>query len=208
MHHTEELILAQLSAFFLQEGFEATGEGRQFNKNNASGSENIVISCVTAGEILYTEIHLGIRIHAVEQLVQPFLALPLDFRNQSHTLLVSQATLSQKPYLRHPIHSDTEATTALQDIRAFMQSTGFAFLAQVADLQALHQILNDKPTAPNPYFYNQVHYCFKGLAVAFLAQPTDFQRFASIYTTLLGSLHPMPHQLRRFELFIQQCLMG
>jgi hypothetical protein len=204
MHNWESLLFLELTDFFFKKGYDLIFPLRQFRKSRERGFENIILSCVEEPGLLVTDLSLGVRLHQVEHWVQSYLGMVIDFRTDSNTVLLSVSKLLEQPYLRYKAHSEAEVKQLAQTIRQLMLDKGFDLLEKFSDPKYLHSLLNQAPGLPCLYFHNQVHYCFKGVALAYLVHHPDMEGLVATYRKMLSQLSPPQTTLQKFELFISQ----
>jgi hypothetical protein len=199
----EDLLFLELADFFFRKNFDLHLAYKQFRKSDENGFQNAVFSCVQDDQVFTAEVHLGVRIHAVEQLVQPFLDLLLDFRGEANTLLIPAGKLTGQKYLRFKAADEKDVKIIVEQIKELMNTTGFDFLAKASQINTLHEWFNCPPTLPNFYFHNQIHYCFKALAVAKLTQTSHFKELLETYTLWLTQCNPTQNTSDKFNLFVR-----
>ncbi len=88
-------------------------------------------------------------------------------------------------YFRYKIHSDDELAQTCEQIEDFFMEKGFDFLKTSCALSTLDRLLNEHPSTPNLYVYNQTHRCYKGLIAARLNHNPHFDGLIDSYRHLL-----------------------
>lgn len=187
LHLQEKHIFKHLQPVFHFHGFEITPDRKQFRKESSLGFKNVHFTvCGNAHEPLI-KINLGLRINKVEDLVEQF--LPEQGVNSDDKLTVAASTGRFFQYNHYPTLFTNERN--LQDIyseiSSFMMQKGFRFLESMSKLKRIDEFLNKKPDFPIPFVPNQVHRCFKGIAIASILHRTDFDKLVTIYSRYLHS---------------------
>jgi len=175
----------QLEEFFQSYDFNLHLEYKQFRKATQNGFQNVIFSISETQKELWIEVNFGIRYEFIEQLVQQFLNNTRGKRASANTLVISFGKFQNLKYFRFKITEEDELYQVLEEIKNFFKNRGFKFLEEAACLQKIDDLLNDMPTKPCRYLYNQVHRCFKGIIAAKLTDNHSFTTITNIYRHFL-----------------------
>lgn len=175
----------QLEEFFQSYNFNLHLEHKQFRKATQNGFQNVIFSISETQKELWIEVNFGIRYEFIEQLVQQFLNNTRGKRASANTLVISFGKFQNLKYFRFKITEEDELYLVLEEIKSFFKNRGFKFLEEAACLQKIDDLLNDMPTKPCRYLYNQVHRCFKGIIAAKLTDNHSFTTITNIYRHFL-----------------------
>jgi hypothetical protein len=175
----------QLDIFFQSQGFGFLPDQKQYRKSTQNGFQNIIFSISEAQNVFWVEVNFGVRFEFVEQIAQQFLNNSFGYRPAANTLVISIGKYLEKKYFRYKISNEAEFDKVTQEIRKFFDEKGFAFLKTADSLIFIEETLNDSPTMPCRYVYNQVHRCFKGIVAAKISNNCNFITISNIYRHFL-----------------------
>jgi hypothetical protein len=175
----------QLEEFFQRHDFNLYLEHKQFRKATQNGFQNIIFSISETQKEFWVEVNFGIRYEFIEQLAQQFLNSARGNRSSGNTLVISFGKFQNLKYFRFRITDENEMHRISEEIKDFFMQRGFRFLEEVACLQKIDDLINDMPTKPCRYLYNQIHRCFKGVIAAKLTDNHSFTTITNIYRHFL-----------------------
>ncbi|MDF7818793.1 hypothetical protein P1X15_14350 [Runella sp. MFBS21] len=183
---TEAKLYYTLYDFFEAEGFQLLMQKKQFRKSTTTGFTNIIFSVSEYDDEAWVEVHIGCRNHQIEQMAQQFIpSLPIDFREDANTLIISTGRYNDVKYFRYKIQNDDDLKNTCDAIMDFMNLSGWTFFKSVTKVADIDRILNSQPHKPSKYLYNQEDRCFKGLIAAKLNHNPHFDRLIEIYQVYL-----------------------
>lgn len=181
----ETNLYQHLAPFFTDHEYALLSEKKQFRRTTNSGFQNIILSSVFYSDDTMVDVNFGCRNEQVEQIAQQFLNSQPDLRADSNTLIMSIGRFSGTQYFRYKIHSEAELSGVCEQIEQFFDQQGFDFLATACSLPTLDRLLNEFPSQPCQYVYNQTHRCYKGLIAARLSHNPHFDGLIDSYRQLL-----------------------
>lgn len=175
----------QLEEFFQGHDFNLHLDNKQFRKATQNGFQNVIFSISETQKEFWIEVNFGIRYEFIEQLAQQFLNNTRGNRSSANTLVISFGKFQNLKYFRFKVTDEDELYKILEEIKSFFKNRGFRFLEEAAGLEKIDDLLNDMPTKPCRYLYNQVHRCFKGVIAAKLTDNHSFTTITNIYRHFL-----------------------
>ncbi len=175
----------QLEEFFQGHDFNLHLDYKQFRKATQNGFQNVIFSISETQKEFWIEVNFGIRYEFIEQLAQQFLNNTRGNRSSANTLVISFGKFQNLKYFRFKVTDEDELYKILEEIKNFFKNRGFRFLEEAAGLEKIDDLLNDMPTKPCRYLYNQVHRCFKGVIAAKLTDNHSFTTITNIYRHFL-----------------------
>lgn len=175
----------RLEQFFQSQGFVLIMEQKQFRKATQNGFQNIIFSVSETQKEYWIEVNFGVRHEFIEQIAQQFLNNALGYRPSANTLVTSIGKFEEKKYFRFRVVEDDDLDNIIEQIVDFFNEKGFAFLDKAISLVFIEDTLNDSPTMPCRFLYNQVHRCFKGAIAAKLTDNTHFNMVTNFYRHFL-----------------------
>ncbi len=188
-----------LNDYFVGHGYTLLTDKKQYRKTTATGFQNVILSPAYYGSETWLEINFGCRNEQIEQIAQQFLNNLADFRPDANTVIVSIGKFTDQPYFRYKVANLDELALICDEIKAFFDSDGFAFLEQTSTLSALDQVFNQFPHQPSRFVYNQIHRCYKGLIVARLNHNPHFTGLTDSYRHGLLRQTQNPYEQLNFE---------
>ncbi|GAB4018788.1 hypothetical protein [Spirosoma koreense] len=198
----ETNLYQHLAPFFMGHEYTLLSEKKQFRRITQSGFQNVILSSVFYSNDTMLDVNFGCRNEQVEQIAQQFLNNLPDLRADANTLIVSISRFSGSQHPRYKIHSDDELADVCEKIERFFDQQGFDFLASASVLPTLDRLLNEFPSQPCPYVYNQTHRCYKGLIAARLNHNPHFDGLIDRYRHLLFRQTQNPYEQIHFERLI------
>jgi hypothetical protein len=175
----------QLEDFFQPHGFDLVLDQKQFRKATQNGFQNIIFSVSEAQKEFWVEVNFGVRHEFIEQIAQQFLNNARGYRPSANTLVISIGKYQELKYFRFKVTHEDELNNVLEEVKVFFEKIGFYFLNKTNTLHTIDEVLNDSPTQPCRFLYNQVHRCFKGIIAAKLTDNTNFTTITNIYRHFL-----------------------
>jgi len=191
------IIQEQLEWSLSKHGFKLVPEWNQFRKPTKNGFQCIIYALKSYPDLSFLELHLGIRIDMVEQLVFPYLNLPTGFKKESMTLVTNFSNLVDCS-VRTPIKEVDELKAHLVNQQSSIEETILPFLDSYSSLKALAGLFNANPTEPFKLHNNQIHRCFRGLALAKGSTPDQLESLCKIYQSVLDQWAAPPLVQDRF----------
>ena len=175
----------QLESFFQSHNFDLALDQKQFRKATQNGFQNIIFSVSETQKEFWVEVNFGVRHEFIEQIAQQFLNNTQTYRPSANTLVISIGKFQELKYFRFKVTDEDDLNKTLEDVKVFFEETGFDFLENTQKLSKIDDILNDSPSQPCRYLYNQVHRCFKGIIAAKLTDNNNFTTITNIYRHFL-----------------------
>lgn len=191
-----------LAPFFTAHAYTLLPEKKQFRRPTPSGFQNIILSSVFYPQDTVIDVNFGGRNEQIEQIAQQFLNNVSDTRLDANTFLLSIGRFNGVQNFRYKVHVDTQLTDVCEQIEHFFLTHGFDFLETASLLPTLDRLLNEHPTEPSQYVYNQTHRCYKGLIAARLNHNPYFNGLVDSYRHLLIRLTQNPYEQLHFERLI------
>lgn len=187
LHLQEKHIYKHLQPIFHSHGYKNIPGRQQFRKESPQGFKNVHFTVCGNAEEPLIKIHLGIRINKVEDLLEQFLQEPGKNSGDKLTVAASVSRFFQQSHRPALLTDERKFRDNYQEITSFMKQKGFRFLESMSRLKRIDGLLNRKPELPSPFMPNQMHRCFKGIAMASILHRTDFDKLVTIYSSYLYS---------------------
>lgn len=175
----------RLEEFFQSHNFKLHLEHKQFRKATQNGFQNIIFSISETQKEFWIELNFGIHYEFIEQLAQQFLNNNPGSRSFVNTLVISFGKFQNLRYFRFRVTDEEELDKITEEIKVFFELQGFIFLQEATCIEKIDDLLNDMPTKPCRYLYNQIHRCFKGIIAAKLTDNHSFTTITNIYRHFL-----------------------
>ncbi|MFC0181572.1 hypothetical protein SAMN04515674_104171 [Pseudarcicella hirudinis] len=202
----ETALYEKLYGFFAGNGFVLLPDKKQFRKITDTGFQNVIFTVSTYEEEIWLEVNFGIRHEQIEQMAQQFLNNMRDFWPDTNTLVISIGKYNDARYFRYKVHNDIDLEDVCEEIKDFLEHQGFLFMQQSETLAALHKILNEKPSKPCKYVYNQVHRYYKGVIAARLINADNFLDLADSYRFFLTKIGATAEEQHAYERLLSYLL--
>jgi hypothetical protein len=188
-----------MSPWMQERGFDWLPAWKQFRRTDSMGFGCVILSVSDYPDLSLAEVHLGLRINDCERLVFPYLNNAPGFRNESMTLVTPLGKLANIHPLRLSIKDRESARAAANEFYTQLQTRGFDHLEIFQSPEALHRLYNTNPEQRLHLVNNQVHRCFRGAALGYLRQTTDFDGLCNQYRRVLRELFAPEDTRLRFE---------
>lgn len=176
-----------------------TPQWEQFRKPTASGFQSLILSISSYPDVSIFELHLGVRLDAVENLAYPFTNGLMGFQANSMTLVSPLAKLHGRAFQRFEIAPTGDVDAPLAEIAGQLERGGLSFLEKYNRLEEMEQLFNRHPHHPLPLVHNQINRCLRGLVLARLANRTGFEKLASLYRNRLQVLRAPDATLHKYD---------
>ncbi len=210
MNLDKEFVLAyifeSLSPWFAEHGYQALPQKQQFRRQKTSGFTNCIFSISVYEDVVWIELHMGIRLEAVEGMVHRFTRGLPKFASDAHTVIFSEGKWKGQPYLRHEARGIDELDQFITHCKELLSEEGFSFLDEHFTLSGVDTLLNGPESEAKRFHPNPAHRFIKGLVTARLLQRTDFMQLADEYEKKLlltptGSL--LQNGFRRLRAYLE-----
>jgi hypothetical protein len=183
----EKHIYNYLQPVFFRHGYEKISDKKQFRQQNLHGFKNVQFSLSGDADGQLIKVQLGVRLNKVERLVEQFLEGTEEQPAHNQTVVASLSRFYKQEKTCYLLTDEKSLQHTCQEIAEFMQKKGFRFLESISKLRHIDALINRKPNLPSPFMYNQIHRCFKGIAIASILHRTNFEKLVSIYSNYLYS---------------------
>jgi len=181
-------------------------EWNQFRQEFPSGFRSVILSVSQYNEGTFVEAHLGVRIHAVEELVYPLLNGLSQFGAHSMTLVTPLKKVCGDSVVRELAETQQDEERLILQIQDQLSRKGFSFLRQCSSTQAMDELYNEKPLEKLSLVNNQYYRCFRGLALAHLTGREPFQELTTFYRNFLfreGAIEPVRENFEKLVFFLE-----
>jgi hypothetical protein len=195
---TKALILDRLASVAEPAGMQLLPHLNQFRGATPTGFQTLIASVSPYGEACVLEIHLGIRLDEVENIVFSFTNGLPGFRNDSMTLVTSMARLAARRFWRFELQQPGDLSVAVAAIAQFMSDTGYAFLEQHRSPEQMAQTLQDDQHRSFPLVSNAVHRCMRSIVLHRLLQRSHFEQLVAAHQNMLQAVMTPRHLQKRY----------
>ncbi|AHM61456.1 hypothetical protein D770_16010 [Flammeovirgaceae bacterium 311] len=185
IHLQEKHIYNSLNPLFKDKGYELLPFQKQFRLPTRNGYRAALIAVNGTRYEQTIDLHLGIRLDIVEDLVNQFIRdLPVNHKENT-TITASYGRLTEQPYKRFLVKDEADISAVCKRIESFMTGKGFKFLESFDRLRKIDGLINRKPEQACYLLNSQIIRCFKGIALAKMTHRTDFNRLVKTYLNYL-----------------------
>jgi len=179
--------------------FVYTPQWEQFRKTTSGGFQSLILSISEYPDISLFELHLGIRLNAVENLAYPFTNGLMGFQANSMTLVTPLAKLHGHAFQRFELSPGEAVDKPMEEIGKQLENGGFSFMEKYHSLEEMEKLFNRHPHHPLPLVHNQINRCLRGLVLAKLINRTDFEKLASLYRERLQVLRAPDATIHKYD---------
>lgn len=199
----EQRLFNKIEKAFEPLGFELLLEKRQLRRSFGHGDFESITFSVSPYENgdYWIEAIFGVRKESVETLTQQFLSTGYDFRKDATTWHTSIGKFKGLKYFRYKVQSNVNFRKITDEIVGFFLKSGLPFMYGHRSLVNVHELLNAEPRRDSRFIHNQVHRCFKGLAVAKLIDSTKLHDLIDVYRFTVIK-HGNSEEIERFEQYV------
>lgn len=195
----EATLNESLSPFLAALAFIPFPKLNQYRLASNEGFQCVIYSWSHYDDLSLLEIHVGIRLDAVENLAFPLTNGLPGFAPDSMTLVTPLAKLRGKRHQRYKIETEEDVQKAWKEIEQHLRDDGLAFLNRYSDLDAMDALFNDQPEKLLPYIYNAANRCLRGITLAKLTGRGDFDRLVRAYRQQLKLQHATDVTMEKYE---------
>lgn len=189
----------KLNKFFFEHDYFLMSEKKQYRKITSTGFSNVIFTYNAYDTEILLDVNIGCRFEKVEKIAQQYLGNYRDYWEDANTLVVSIGKFNDSKNFKYKIQTEFDLEDACEDIRNFLLSRGFDFLAKYSTLESLNTLFNEKPNQPCKYVYNQSHRRFKGMIVAKLLNHKQFNDLSEKHQKGLVLSWASEHELQTFD---------
>lgn len=184
-------------------GFDTHLEKRQLRRHLGNGDfENIIFSVSPYEDGNYwIEGTFGVRKEQIESLVQQFLTNGIYFRQEATTWHTSIGKFKGLKYFRYKVKNNINFAKTTDEIINFFVESGLPFMQDHHSLEQVNSLFNASPDQDSRFIHNQVHRCFKGLAVAKLIDSPELHNLIERYRFTVIK-YGNDTEIERFEQFV------
>lgn len=199
------ILLRSLAQYAHLQNYELLATHYQLRQITDQGFISLTVA---AGPTFPTlaELHLGVRIDLVEQLVYQFTTGLSGYGPHSTTLITSTGRIVGKPYQRYPLERPEDVSAVVQQMKDFLWTTGFSFLEEYRHLKSLDELYNHQPDRKSPYLTHELHRSLRGVALAKLAQRGRWSDLVNVYRHQLvqrGTPEPLVDRYNRLVSYLE-----
>jgi hypothetical protein len=183
--------------FFNDFEFEFHSSNLLYHKNFPQGQQMIFVHFTEYPEVSYLEYNLGIRIHAVEELIHRFLPTLSDYSDRSITLIQTPDKIGKTIPKRFVIENDGQLADAIMAAEKFFVMFGFHWLdemIQPVNLENAFAERKDKSFKTQNFVYNS----FRGVTLAKFYNPKDYPILRQIYLENIRQREMTPFTIASF----------
>ncbi|WP_425638975.1 hypothetical protein ACPUEN_04965 [Algoriphagus yeomjeoni] len=189
------------SEFFKENGFELNQSQLFFEKVFPHGKQIIYVHFVEGSDEIWVEYHLGIRINEVEELVKKFLPTPIEYADQSITLIQTPNNLGNFHPRKIRVSNPKQLRELVYSVENFFLTTGFKWLDQMIDPIILEQEFLDHKEDPFES-YNMVESAFRSTGLSKLYNPEDYPILRQSFLEKINSEEMTPFTIAAFLQFL------
>ncbi len=189
------------SEFFEEHGFLLNQSQLLFDRTFPHGKQVVFVHFEEGLEESYLEYHLGIRINAVEELIQKYLPTPDNYAKRSITLVQTPDKLGNSYPMRIRVSDKKELSEVVHSFENFFLTTGFNWLDKMIDPIILEQeFLLHKEN----YFesFNLEESAFRSTALSKLYHPEDYPILRQSFLEKINSEEMTPFTIATFLKFL------
>lgn len=183
--------------FFNDFEFKFHSSNLLYHKNFPQGQQVIFIHFTEYPDVSYLEYNLGIRIHAVEEIIHRFLPTLSDYSNRSITLIQTPDKIGKLIPKRFVIENDSQLAEAIMAAEKFFVMHGFHWLDEMVQPENLERAFaerKDKAFKTQNFVYNS----FRGATLAKFYNPEDYPILRQIYLETIRQREMTPFTIASF----------
>ncbi|MDR9373961.1 MAG: hypothetical protein RI565_03775 [Schleiferiaceae bacterium] len=170
-----------LQPFFAAEGYHFHPILNQFRQTFDGGFRNVIFGFSAYEDTTLVECTFGVRLDLIEDTIMPFSTGINGYLDESNTTQTNLAKYHQVPHYRLRFAHPAEMEAAGQELRQFFVQEGFAFLEKHSALKALEARYNQAPHQPSLLAFSTRMRCFRGMALATMAQSPYWESLYQVY---------------------------
>ncbi len=189
----------RLRGFLLEHEYYAMPEFGQYRQSFEDGFFAIILAATTYPDKTLCEVHLGVRLDRIENLVYPFTNGTRSFAEHSMTLITPLARLAGQDHLRYELFDPASATSALEDIQERLSQAGLDFLEEHSDLDSMDLLYNEESDRVAYLTHNRLNRCLRAITLARLSGREEYPDIVKACRRELREHFELPERLRRFD---------
>jgi hypothetical protein len=183
--------------FFNDFEFEFHSTNLLYCKNFPQGQQVVFVHFTENPDVSYLEYNLGIRIHAVEEIIHKYLPTLSDYSNRSITLIQTPDKIGKTIPKRFAIENDSQLAEAILAAEKFFVMFGYKWLEEMIQPENLEKAFADQKD--NAFTtQNFVYNYFRGVTLAKLYNPEDYPVLRQIYLENIKQQELTPFTIASF----------
>lgn len=168
-----------------------------YHKNFPEGQQVIFVHYTENQDSSFLEYSLGVRIHAVEEIIHKFLPTLSDYSERSITLIQNPEKISDDMPNRFEIKNNGQLAESIIAAEKFFAADGFAWLNEMIDPENLeHAFATQKEIGFKTH--NFVYNSFRGATLAKLYNEEDYPILRNIYLENIKQREMTPFTIASF----------
>lgn len=183
--------------FFNDFEFKFHSSNLLYLKNFPQGQQIIFVHFSEYPDVSYLEYNLGIRIHAVEEIIHRFLPTLSDYADRSITLVQTPDKIGKIIPKRFVLENDNHLAEAIMAAEKFFVMYGFHWLDEMIQPKNLERAFaerKDKTFKTQNFVYNS----FRGVTLAKLYNPEDYPVLRQLYLENIEQREMTPFTIASF----------
>ncbi len=183
--------------FFKDFEFEFHSSNLLYHKVFPQGQQMIFVHFTEYPDVCYLEYNLGIRVHAVEEIIHRFLPTLSGYSDRSITLIQTPDKVGKMIPRRFVIENDSQLAEAIMAAEKFFVMYGFHWLDEMIQPENLERAFaerKDKAFKTQNFVYNS----FRGATLAKLYNPADYPILRQIYLETIQQREMTPFTIASF----------
>lgn len=183
--------------FFRDFEFEFHPSHLLFYKAFPQGQQVVFVHFTEYPDASYLEYRLGIRIHAVEEIIHRFLPTLSDYSERSITLIQTPDLIGKMIPNRFLIENDSQLAEAILAAEKFFVRQGFTWLDEMIQPENLERAFAEQKEKTFKT-QNFVYSAFRGATLAKLYNPEDYVILRNIYLEQIKQREMTPFTIASF----------
>lgn len=183
--------------FFNDFEFEFHSSNLLYHKVFPQGQQMVFVHFTEYPDVCYLEYNLGIRIHAVEEIIHRFLPTASDYSDRSITLIQTPDKIGKMIPRRFVLENDGQLAEAIMAAEKFFVLHGFHWMDDMIQPENLERAFaerKDKAFKTQNFVYNS----FRGATLAKLYNPSDYPNLRQIYLENIQQRDMTPFTIASF----------
>ncbi len=169
-----------LIPFFEEHGFRFFAQRHEFIKHSDLSAQSVRIDARPSRGLVMFDVSFGSRFETVEKTLDVF-RHQKPGRQQETTTSISLAQYLEKPGFRLQASRSHQLEEVQEYLKVFFDQSGFNFMGQLCDFEAVERAFNQKPEKDCPITDDQQLRCFRGVIMASLMHHADWENLKQSY---------------------------
>ena len=191
-------LLDYYNPIFAEIAYRRIRDSGQFRLETEQGFKTFMVSISEYQDGAYVELHLGTRIHEIENFVARYIRMLPEYGSDISTIMTSMARVQGISYKRYFIDSSEALKESFDEVEMLVNDIGIERLDYWQNMQTLNKVFNNDPYDLS-LIYNPFNKSVRGLVLARFSANPNYEDLVKKYKYFLEYEKIPPENMNDFN---------